>query len=524
MLDIHKLSAACKKYADSDDISVITEDFIKLTDLLKNGTNSGFFTIVPKKYLKPVCTGNLSGVGFDYKIKGLFSVGRLYGMDQGEFFLVHVFNPKDKNYKKGPVKVGIFQYPIYQNKKLKVGEITCLIPEREYRQVLNEYLNLVEKWINDNVRPKDSRKNHYEFNPISISSFKEDKCYPRYYRQTAVKARQVLLSSKTVKLSDVAEVLLSREDRSSNTTVKRVMPTDLSYPARIEKLHVGKPTSVKLQKGDIIFPRVRNDKGPLFFDIDTDEDIYAGPYTQVIRCHNIQPEYFYLYVTSDVASDVLDSISVSELTGHILVTDLVNLPIIKPVKDEKTYRDAFKNLFLDADKRQYTLEEIQGNLSDIDSAINIEDLLNLELASKIKVHNENQLRQFLTDDLLELKVCYEGKAYKATLILAGSILEAVLIDWLSEMKGVNYFVEEYPVEGKYQAQLIDYIDAIKNIKAPKWMEEARKAHKIREKRNLVHAKLCLKKSVEINDKTCRQVLQYLAAVLKTRGIEQGIGV
>jgi hypothetical protein len=48
------------------------------------------------------------------------------------------------------------------------------------------------------------------------------------------------------------------------------------------------------------------------------------------------------------------------------------------------------------------------------------------------------------------------------------------------------------------------------------MEEADKAHFIRQKRNLVHAKLCLK-SEEINEMVCREVIDYLNDVLKTRG-------
>ena len=253
-----------------------------------------------------------------------------------------------------------------------------------------------------------------------------------------------------------------------------------------------------MQKGDIVFPRIGNDKKPLLIDVDLQDDVYAGPFTHVIRCRDFQPEYLYLYITSEVAVDIFESITVSELTGHVLVSDLAKLPIVKPVKDASTYRHAFENLVLD-EERRYTLEETKGGISNLDNVVSVEDLLNLELASKIKVHNERQLRKFLTDDLKELKVCYEGKAYKATLILAGSILEAVLIDWLSEIDGKNYFEVEYHVTGKYQAQLIDYIDAIKKIKAPAWMEEAKKAHMIREKRNLVHAKLCLKKTFAIND-------------------------
>lgn len=52
---------------------------------------------------------------------------------------------------------------------------------------------------------------------------------------------------------------------------------------------------------------------------------------------------------------------------------------------------------------------------------------------------------FITDDIKELNACYRAKAYKATLILAGSILEAVLIDWLSEINQADYFTNDYIV-------------------------------------------------------------------------------
>ena len=140
----------------------------------------------------------------------------------------------------------------------------------------------------------------------------------------------------------------------------------------------------------------------------------------------------------------------------------------------------------------------------------------------MKLHNEEQLKTFLMNDLKELNVCYKGKAYKAALILAGSILEAVLIDWLSEIKGVDFFENEYIITKRdgstKRADLIDYINEIKYIERPNWMLEAEKAHEIRKKRNLVHAKLCLKTD-EINEIVCNQVIEYLKDVLKTRGIK-----
>ena len=66
------------------------------------------------------------------------------------------------------------------------------------------------------------------------------------------------------------------------------------------------------------------------------------------------------------------------------------------------------------------------------------------------------------------------------------------------------------------ANLADYINEIRKIKKPAWMQEAEEAHQIREKRNLVHAKLCLKEDAEINDDMCKKVIGYLCDIIKSR--------
>ena len=68
-----------------------------------------------------------------------------------------------------------------------------------------------------------------------------------------------------------------------------------------------------------------------------------------------------------------------------------------------------------------------------------------------------------------------------------------------------------------EAGLADYIDEIKELARPAWMK-ADEAHKIRKKRNLVHAKLCMSDTTEINEQTCREVIQYLKDVIETRGL------
>lgn len=131
----------------------------------------------------------------------------------------------------------------------------------------------------------------------------------------------------------------------------------------------------------------------------------------------------------------------------------------------------------------------------------------------------------IKEDIAELDTCYSSGAYKATLILAGSILEAFLLDWLSEIDGKNYFEQPYKIrvqkpDGTFKwekkEQLNVYIDQIKELERPNWMEPSEKAHFIRESRNSVHAKVCLKREIGINAETCGKVITYLKEIIDTR--------
>ncbi len=111
-----------------------------------------------------------------------------------------------------------------------------------------------------------------------------------------------------------------------------------------------------------------------------------------------------------------------------------------------------------------------------------------------------------------------GSFYSAT-ILMGSVLEAFLIDWLSEIDGKDYFHEDYMiVDKKYnhprRADLKDYIDEIQK-KRPDWITGAKKATEIRKKRNLVHAKLYIEEG-EVSQEICYEMLQNLEAIINNR--------
>ena len=144
-----------------------------------------------------------------------------------------------------------------------------------------------------------------------------------------------------------------------------------------------------------------------------------------------------------------------------------------------------------------------------------EDLLNQELFENLKYYKHELVLRLIEGDLKEVNACFKAKAYKATLILAGSILEAVLIDWMSELDQLDYFQRRTTYVGD-EITLKTCIERITMLRTPDWMEESNKANKIRENRNLVHAKLCLKECRKINEELCREVIGYLEDVIRSR--------
>lgn len=486
------------------------------------------FFVVPEGFLFTLHNKQRDEFEKRYNIAGVFDMGSPYVSTGVHMTLVHaVSSPVEV------LNVGIFNGAVYDRRNNFAIKGTLETPVK-YFEKFQLYINEIENWINNGITPDSDPKGQYEFNTIPIEDINPKRRDPRFYSRQVIEVRTLLEKEDTLKLGDVADILTVREERKSLETVKRLKVSDLKYPLDIYNIGYGKPTSIIIENGDIIFPTVGNVKPFLFYG-ESEELIYAPPNAAIIKCRNILPEYLYLYLISETALNILYSISVGMTVRQIRVADLMNLPIPKPTQEEQKYRVDFE-ILTSIDVRKYgsfekqqsariekykeLLLKIQNNEQKAEA---IEDILNVEMASKLKVHNEEQLRRFLTDDLRELNTCYKGKAYKATLILAGSILEAVLIDWLSEIHHKDYFNEDYIIIDRRtgrekRADLIDYINEIKYIERPHWMEEATKAHEIRKKRNLVHAKLCIN-SDEINEAVCRQVINYLRDVLKTRGVQ-----
>lgn len=460
-----------------------------------------------------------------YYIHEIYEMSNIYLGNLNEPYMFW----KVKKSKPEFVKTAVFYKFAHPYRDSEVNEKYLSIPDKFNGEYL-DYVNKLDAWRDKDVIPNDV-KNISEFNLIKYEDFDIMKPYARYYRKDNEEMRKLLSGSDIIQLGDVATITkaVALDGGNNDTKVKTLCADqELGYPYIPELAsREGLISSERLHKGDIVS---YNNKYFLVSE-ESDFDLYAPLGCHVIRAHKICPEYLYLYLSSNIARKIKYTLEVPH--GNVGKSTLWgsegNFPLIKPKATPEYYIEKFLTVAF-PDKRVYLKSE------NINQPETVEEALSIELLNKIKLNNKDLVERQIQEDISELEICFVNKAYKATLILAGSIMEAILIDWLSEIRGIDYFTVDLQkrvwdkhnkcyktdAQGNYlyytdkKADLADYIDEIRDIKKPDWMQESVDAHKIRRKRNLVHAKLCLKDNTQIDDVICKQVINYLKNIINSR--------
>lgn len=427
------------------------------------------------------------------------------------------------------IKTSVFYKYAHPYRDNEANHDFLSIPDKFNNEYV-EYLNKLDDWVNNDILPNDE-KNVSEFNLIKYEEFDITKPYAQYYRKKNEEMRRLLSGSDVIKLGDVATISMATAlDGGNNITKVKTLSSNQApgYPYIPDMAaKEGFISSERLHKGDII--GYRNEY--FLVSEESDFELYAPLGCYVIRANGVSPEYLYLYLNSNIAKRIQYTLEVplGDVGKSRLYGSKENLPLIKPKETAEYYRGKFSAI-------AYPDKKVYLKLEDEKIPETVEEALTLELFNKIKLNNKNLLERQIKEDITELEICYANRAYKATLILAGSIMEAILIDWLSEIRGVDYFAVDLKkriwdnqnkcyktdVQGNYlyhadrKADLADYIDEIRDIKRPNWMQEWQEANIIRKKRNLVHAKLCLKENIQIDDTICKDVISYLKNIIDSR--------
>ena len=450
----------------------------------------------------------------EYYIHELFDLSNCYmGTANARYVLWHIKKDQPQN-----VKIANFYGYAHPYRDNEVCEKRLKIPDK-YEDNYKKYIRIIENWKDQNVAPKNADKG-YEIITLPWQEFDITRPYPRYYRKDNAMIRKQLSEAEMANLSDVAEIILTRAlDGENNVTkVKALNPYKVpGYPYIPELCAVeSNISSQKVHKGDIV--ELKNEY--LLIDKESTFDLYAPAGTRIIRAKKLSPEYLYFYLNSRTARKIRDVLRIPISDGvstYLNGGSIFDSQVLMPTKDPEFYIQEF----LKVSTPYIRYYEKNSN----EEPKSLEDILSAELAEKIQMNGRELVKKQIDEDIVELNTCFKNGAYKATLILAGSIMEAILIDWLSELRGIDYFQEQLKIKRRKKktglleevdADLAGYINEIKEIKKPAWMQESFEAHEIREKRNLVHAKLCLKEKEKIDETMCRTIIEYLKNIIDSR--------
>ena len=408
-----------------------------------------------------------------------------------------------------------------------------LVPSEKFTQEFQRYHSRLRIWETIFQDPEaEKNKDLYEFCKLPVDEYDPEHPEPGCYTEKMRELRKVLKSEDLLRVKDVAEVYDPHPGKGEGLVFSIA---GAGYPYEVKTARKGKATDVLIQKGDILVTKT-GEKYYLFND-EAPKDLYAPGNVFVVRPNQniVSPEYLYLYLRCDTGQQIcsLDRMTrESAVLPGLKKEGLENFPVIKQTRPADFYAGYFRLRYLkEAALGEYNKFFAKANPEVVSSA---EDILSLELFRDVKFYKEEITKALIKNDLQELNKCYKAGAYKATLIMAGSILEAVLLDWLSQMYQEDFFSQinqntrwkeiraKVANDPGYTPTLLECITEIKEISIPKWMdaETANKfkndATEIRKKRNMVHAKLCLKDCENINAELCQKVIEYLKGIVNVR--------
>lgn len=385
--------------------------------------------------------------------------------------------------------------------------------DNRYRKYTKDFNNLILEISNflNNIEIKR--------NDIIINDYKEfniKNLNPLYYTKQAIKIRNELCEKDYRLLKDLVESFSNNIEK--DIEVKYMDSTNMKYPFVYSDLKVGKiQRAQKVKKGDIICLLIG--KQPKFYLYNEKyEDIYIklGNYC-ILRCKEEKYRSYLVNYLNDEKARLYFSTTVhGNYIPHLNKEDLMNLKIVLPDEYMLKTANEIQNYLMDQKKMTpYEINELIRKSYKIDYKKESHKMITNDMILLVSHLKLKVLKELIDNDFNEVEICFKNGAYKAAIILCGSILEAVLLDWLSEFENTDNIFNIAKNEYGRDLELSKIISRLQSVIKPYWYE-ADKAHEIRKTRNMVHPKEYIKKNKKVTFEECKEIIEDLKDIMESK--------
>ncbi|MCF7777426.1 hypothetical protein GLP59_07150 [Sulfitobacter sp. M220] len=271
----------------------------------------------------------------------------------------------------------------------------------------------------------------------------------------------------------------------------------------------GPITNVPLRRGDVLV--LNTGKFETFLVEDIDDGATAADHFIVLRCHDqgISPEYLVTYLNSDFAWAYSQRHTSGAVIQRLSKHDLIAMPVLIPEAAVLRQAEAVYRAVLDRKATADRLSQIA------DARFKVEELTDTSIqayfmtsvADMISEQKAQYLKEIIDDDIREIDACRKAGALKACMVLSGSVLEAVLLEWVAELQGRK-------LTSLASSKLHDIINKLVEqgvLIDPK----GENAHHIRKQRNIVHPMRMLKNE-KLTETSVDEVLNMLKDIIHLR--------
>lgn len=376
----------------------------------------------------------------------------------------------------------------------------------DFKDLIDNVLLFIE---NKEIKREDLDINNYEEFDAYIFN-------PLYYTKQARKIKEELQEKDYVLLSEIADIISRPTDK--DIEAKYIDSKKFSYPlvySNLEKTMIKKAT--KIVKGDIICLLI-GDIPKFYLYNENYSDIYikSGNYC-LIRCKEEKYRaYLINYLNDEKARLYFSTVPKGCYIPNLSKRYLENFKVIVPTDAMLKIAEETQNYIMNQKKLSpFEINELIRSNYNNQVKNESQKMINQDLISKISTIKIEVLKKLISDDLEEVNVCFENGAYKSAIILCGSILEAVLLDWLSEYENTDEISDIGIDKNGRDMGLAKIIVRLREIIKPIWYE-SKKAHEIRETRNMVHPKECIKNNKKVTAEECEKIIEDLKDILESK--------
>lgn len=308
------------------------------------------------------------------------------------------------------------------------------------------------------------------------------------------------------KLADVNKVnSVKRGDLVQGQVFKWSLLGIGKLPYNPNKLPIteGDATNQVLAEGDVI---VTPNCSKVFLVTGKLNGVYAPAHSYHIRLKPnsaVSAQYLCLYLKSEVAKKYSLKMAVGSVIPRIVLKDFRQLPILLPDNDTLAKSDELYQRLQTPDS---DLDKINNLIAGTHDQGRLQDSFLLEELEKLRISKRVIIEKLIKDDLKELKVCIDKGLYKSSMVICGSILEAIILDWLSETEKHDYYRDNAEISLSKAITLLKKLGELD-------YEAANAAHNIRTMRNLIHPRNYFQNQGKVTKKECMKLLAQLKQII-----------